>query len=312
MVKMIGFPSLLFFNIAKMSFNLDNLKLFLVVFVVQFSVHILIFMVSRISKKSDRFSKYISYTLIFGFNEYVLQFGPIVRFINPQLSIIPIMSLIGNNFIFIPFFKYLSIRKSNDSSSEGELSNEQESPQVEPTGNPEIGEDHEKEEEDLSDIGNDENDQCIGIFYKLLITPSNCMTLIGVIWNLIGIPIPNFVSKMLIDYERIVFPSGLIACSLELSNYSDSNMLSVFIVICFHYIVLPIIMLLWTYVFSLSAITRQLCVLMCVSPVSLLGLQLSARFPIDHTKIRAAFFWTNVLYLPFAMIWVIILIEIIN
>ena len=68
MVKMIGFPSLLFFNIAKMSFNLDNLKLFLVVFVVQFSVHILIFIVSIISKKSDMFSNYIYYTFIFGFN----------------------------------------------------------------------------------------------------------------------------------------------------------------------------------------------------------------------------------------------------
>ncbi|OHT12576.1 Auxin Efflux Carrier family protein [Tritrichomonas foetus] len=144
-------------------------------------------------------------------------------------------------------------------------------------------------------------------FLFSLLSPLNICTLIGLIWSIPHWDMPLFIEKF-VNYLEVAVPATGLACIgvfLWEHPFFGCNWLEVGIYLCVHFIVLPILAAIWAWILKLDKTMASIVTLINVAPASLTGYVMTINCGYGMKSASFTFFWSNLLFIPVFMIWVL-------
>ena len=145
-----------------------------------------------------------------------------------------------------------------------------------------------------------------------IVNSINVCTIVGIIWSATKWEMIVFVEEFTLDLQKTVFAAGLFINGVIMWEYpfKGFNWMKVLGYNLIHYIIMPLVSMLWCYVCKVDKTTSILCVLSHVSPVALFGNIMARNSGYKLKTVPYTFFWSNVAFLPIYMLWVIVFNEI--
>ena len=140
-----------------------------------------------------------------------------------------------------------------------------------------------------------------------LISPLNICAVLGLIWSIPHWEFPIFLEKFT-NYLEVSVPASGLACIgvfLWEHPFFGCNWLEVGIYLCVHFIVLPLLAILWAWVLRLDNTMATICTLISVAPASLSGYVMTINCGYGMKAASFTFFWSNLLFIPVFMLWVL-------
>ena len=176
---------------------------------------------------------------------------------------------------------------------------------------------HENHEEDTENPEKPENSQeeqpepMWKTIFWMICTPMFVCTVLGIIWSATGIALPSFINTFAGYLAQSVQATGLVAIGVFMSDHPffGFNWTVVGIFLAIHFIVMPLISALWSFVLGVDHRLAQIMTLAHALPTGLTGYVMSINTGHGLNSSSYTFFWSNILFLPVYMIWVAVFNE---
>lgn len=142
---------------------------------------------------------------------------------------------------------------------------------------------------------------------KKFLSPLNIAVILGIIWSIWHWKVPILIEKTSNFLELAVPATGFTCIGLAVWNSSlfDCNWIEVLVFLLIHYIVLPFIAILWSYIFKFDNKMATICILVNVAPISFSGYTMAMKSGLDMKSVSSTFVWSNIVFIPIFMVWVL-------
>ncbi|KAK8883035.1 hypothetical protein M9Y10_045683 [Tritrichomonas musculus] len=145
------------------------------------------------------------------------------------------------------------------------------------------------------------------LILKKVLSPLNIAVILGIIWSIWHWPVPILIEKTANFLELAVPCTGFTCIGLSMWSLSLSgcNWIEVCIYLFIHYVVLPGVAILWSFVLKFDHKMATICILVNIAPVSFSGFFLAKKSKLEMKPVFDTFLWSNVIYIPVFMLWIL-------
>lgn len=145
------------------------------------------------------------------------------------------------------------------------------------------------------------------LFFSL-VTPINVCFILGIIWSLIGLTMPKFLTQFVTDLEKAVVAGGLFACGVFMWNHPffGCSPIEIPITVFVHIVVIPLLGFLFCWLLKVENEITQIIMFCLAAPSSLSSFYAAIYNHLSNSTITYTFFWTYLLCLPVFMLWTVV------
>lgn len=145
------------------------------------------------------------------------------------------------------------------------------------------------------------------IFWSL-VTPINICFILGIIWSIIGIKMPKFLSQFVTDLEKAVVAGGLFASGVFLWSHPffGCSPIEIPLTTLVHIVILPLIGFLFCWILKAGNVVTQIIIFCLAAPSALSSFAAAIYNNCTKSTITYTFFWTYLICLPVFLLWTVL------
>ncbi|OHT17385.1 Auxin Efflux Carrier family protein [Tritrichomonas foetus] len=145
-----------------------------------------------------------------------------------------------------------------------------------------------------------------------IVTPVNVCAILGIIWSAIGWEFPIFLENFTKNLSICVVGLRLFTTGVFMHEnpFCGGPIPEVIVYLLLHFILLPLVSLFWCWVCKVESSITKICVIVNAMPNEFVGYVLSLNSGYGMKAASYTFFWSNIIGLPFMLLWVIAFNEI--
>ena len=175
-------------------------------------------------------------------------------------------------------------------------------------------------DDEKDEIGNEDSDESDNpdsvslkwAIFKTYVNPITICAVLGIIWSATGVKMITFLEETSNTLQKATLGAGLFVVGLFMFHHPfiKFNIPRVILYIFIHYFIIPSISILWSYILKIDSTQAIINALSHVAPLGIFGSFLAQNTGYKMKCVSYTFFWSNVVFLPIFMLWILFLKEV--